>query len=247
MGEPQELDEFLSWTPPALKPIVSGGLFYKGSKGIIYGRYKSLKSMLAIRFCLAVSAGAQWLGFDTVASNVMYLQYEIVPTLLQERFKQMVQTRSGVNGHKLWVWTEASLKLDQDSGYKRIEEIVEKYRPEVLVIDPIYKLVSGDLLSTNHIQKLVDLIDVLMDKYELSIMLVHHTRKGSGDGWGSDDMLGSTIFSAWADSVIEIERIEHKIVNVKFKAIRHAKNELTDKRFEVDMTNIDFIESQRYI
>jgi RecA-family ATPase len=118
----------------------------------------------------------------------------------------------------------------------------------LVVIDPIYKIVSGDLLSANHIQKLTDWLDILMETHGVSIVLVHHSRKGSGeDTWGSDNMLGSSIFNNWADSIIEIQRQQFAEVLVKFENIRHAKTDIGGKYYTVDLSNLSFNNSSRTI
>lgn len=249
LADPIELDDFLKWTPPALTPIVASGLMYEGTKVIIYGKYKSLKSMLATRFCLSVAQGKSWLGFDTVKSSVMYLQLEVPNPMLQKRVNKMALTLD-INHLPFYIWTEPSIKIDTNEGYNKIGEMIEKYKPRVLVIDPIYKIMTGDMLNTQHVQRLVDWIDDLIAKYGVSIVLVHHTRKGKQDEviWGdTDDMLGSVIFSAWADTVIKIERRKNKEVVVKFEVVRHAEDEIVSKVIDVDLANLDFVPTGRII
>ncbi len=244
MAEPMELGEFLKFQPVMPDIIVSNGIMYTGSRVIIYGKYKSLKSMLAARFALAVSKGDKWLGFDTKAGGIdtMYLQLEIPTPMLQERIKKMsLLPSANIKPQKLWIWTVHSLKIDTDEGFKQVDEMLTKYKPKVLIIDPIYKIVSGDLLSTVHIQKLVDWIDMLVEKHQLSILMVHHTRKGAYEEWGSDDMLGSVIFSAWADTIIKIERKQENHVQVKFDVVRHATKEIEAQDFVVDLNTLSFI------
>ena len=246
MADVYELKEFLTYRPSMPDPILSHGLMYEGTRVIVYGKYKSLKSMVATRFALAVSRGDQWLGFDTPYGGLdtMYLQLEIPNPMLQQRMIKMnLIPSNNIKPHKLFIWTNHSLKIDMDEGYKLIQEQLRIYKPKILIIDPIYKIVSGDLLSTVHIQKLTDWIDRLVDEFGLSIMLVHHTRKGAYDEWGSDDMLGSVIFSAWADSIIKITRSSNTQVEVKFEVVRHATEEIEPRYFQIDLNTLSFVSS----
>lgn len=241
-----EIGDFLTYKPTMPDAIVSSGLMYTGSRMIVYGKYKSLKSMLAARFAIAVSRGESWLGFDTIRGGIdtMYLQLEIPNPMLQDRLKKMTLIpSSNIKPGKLWIWTQHSLKIDTQEGYDLVDEMLTKYKPKVLIIDPIYKIVSGDLLSTIHIQKLVDWIDMLVDKHGLSILLVHHTRKGAYEEWGSDDMLGSVIFSAWADTICKVERQQDKHILVKFDVVRHATEEIEPRHFEVDLNTLSFTQN----
>ena len=50
--------------------------------------------------------------------------------------------------------------------------------------------------------------------------------------WGSDDMIGASFYSNWADSIIKVERRGNDRLQVKFDVIRHAEEEL--EPIEVD-------------
>ena len=241
-----ELSDFLTYTPVLPTPVIGSGLLYTGSRAIIYGKYKSLKSMLAMWCALKISRGERWLSYDTVASDVMYLQLEIPNPMLQSRLIKMISgLPSTLSRHKMWIWTEPTIKLDMEAGYGKLDDMLTKYKPKVLIIDPIYKVVSGDLLSTQHIQKFVDWVDTLVDKHQISVILVHHTRKGAYEDWGSDDMLGSVIFSAWADTIMKIERRQNTEVVIRFDVVRHATEELPPRIYEVDLTKLAFVDTGR--
>ncbi len=227
-------------------PILDKGLMYEGTRVFIYGRYKTMKSMLALRFALAVSRGCPWLGFNTPLDgrSVMLLQLEIPEPMLQVRVKKMVS--DGVPSLKpLWIWTEPYLKIDTTQGWARIDRYVTEYEPEVLILDPVYKLMSGDLTATAPVQRLTDDIDRLLAKHrKLAVMLVHHTRKESPDAnraWGSsDDMYGNMIFSAWADSLIRLERGRFDEINVEFPVLRHAEEDIQEQKLFFNSKTLDF-------
>jgi len=246
VAEPRELEEFLTWKPGKLVPILSKGIMYEGTRVFIYGRYKTMKSMLALRFALAVSRGCPWLGFDTPVEgrSVMLLQLEIPEPMLHKRVMKMVLDAIPQK-QKMWIWTEPFLKLDTPGGWARINQYLTKYQPQVLILDPIYKLMSGDLTATAPVQKLTSDIDRLMAEHPgLAIMLVHHTRKESADAtraWGSsDDMYGNMIFSAWADSLIRLERGKYNEINVEFPVLRHAEEEIAPMTLFFNGYQLDF-------
>lgn len=243
-----ELGDFLTYHPVMPIPILSHGLMYTGSRVILYGKYKSLKSMLAMNLALMISRGERWLSYDSPigGTDVMYLQLEIPNPMLQSRLLKMVAGRTKLTRHaKMWIWTEPSLKLDMEIGFTKLDDMLTKYKPKVLIIDPVYKVVSGDLLSTQHIQKFVDWVDILVDRHQLSVILVHHTRKGAYEEWGSDDMLGSVIFSAWADTIMKVERRHNTEIVVRFDVVRHATEELPPRIYDVDLNTLSFIDTGR--
>ena len=78
-GLPQSLQTILSQPPNYPRALIGGGLLFASTKMIIYGRYKSLKSMLGLDMAFSLASGTSWLGFDPPkdGSKVLYLQLEI--------------------------------------------------------------------------------------------------------------------------------------------------------------------------
>ena len=239
MGEPQYLDDFLKWQAPPLVPIVDKGVMYEGSKIILYGKYKTMKSMLAIRFALSVAFGVDWLGFATTSSgkNILYLQLEIPAPLLQRRLQAMKATPTD----KLIIWTEHNIAIDTNEGMAKIEEAIEDFNIEILILDPIYKVMSGNLIENHQVKIFTDRVDSLMAKYSpLSVLLISHSRKGQyEEAWGSDDLIGGSFFSNWADGIIGIERISQTRLKAHFDVMRNAEDEILPRVLTVT-DDIDF-------
>lgn len=245
MSEPRTLGEFLKWDAPKLVPILGGGLMYQGSKVVLFAQYKAMKSMNAIWFCLKVSSGLPWMGFETPkeGASVLYLQLEIAETQLQRRILKMTQGDTWISKKPMYIWSESSLKLDTKEGFDRLDEVLAKLKPEVVVIDPVYKIMGGKMTDEMSVRPFLDRLDELMMKHNISLLLVHHSRKkGLGDegAWGSDEMLGSVFFSAWPDTVIKMERTAYDQIQVKFEVVRHAEEEIAPRQFKVDMTDLSF-------
>lgn len=227
----------MEWRPDYPTAVLDRGIMYAGSKVILYGKYKSLKSMLAQRFALSVASGEPWLGFNTPEEglNVFYLQLEIPHIMLQKRINKMM--KSGVRLKKeIIFWTEHVLKLDLPQGIGRLERYLQQYQPDVLIIDPMYKVLSGNILDAHQVQVLLDALDNLIAKYGVSILLVSHSKKpavGMSEEWGSDDLLGSVFLSAWADSVVQVQRSDGGL-RVKFDVVRHAETEISPVLCKID-------------
>jgi RecA-family ATPase len=235
--KPQKLNEFLDWEGPELVSIIDQGILYSGCKFILYGKYKSFKSMLAQRLMFCLAAGEPWLGFKTPAKGIstMYLQLELPHRLLQRRIRKM---QNGSNGlvKDLWFWTEHYLKLDQDLGIQILDSVLDQYKPEVLIIDPVYKVLTGSVSKPEIVTNFLDGLDRLMEKHQFALVLIAHSRKpipGHVDAWGTDDLLGTSIFNNWADTVGKVVR-EERLIRVSFDVVRHAEEEIEPVLVEVD-------------
>jgi len=242
MTEIREFGDFIDYKFPYLKPIIGDGLMYEGNKVLLYGKYKSMKSMVCMRFALNLAQGKPWLGFGLPedGTSSLYLQLEMSEPLLQQRFLTMTGgERKFDKKVPFHLWTEFFLKLDTNEGIDTVGKALEKHSPEVLIIDPLYKIMTGNISDAQSVAAMLDGLDTLLANFpHLSMMLVNHTRKSSegDDSWGSDDMIGSSIFSNWADSIIKIEKTDVEgstQIEAIFDVVRHATTDIDRRKFRV--------------
>ena len=263
--EPQELSDFLKWVPQFPNAIIGNGLLYAESKAIFYGRYKSFKSMLALWTAFCIADGRPWLGFDTpnVGAPVLYLQSEIPHPLLQRRVEKMWQHWNTIHGvirprtatlQPIYYWTEPYLKLDRSEGIALINRHVANIQPAVLIMDPVYKIMSGNILDPNSVRALLDTVDQVIGNHHISVIMIHHPRKSGLEEdmeWGSDDMLGSVLFSAWADTIVKLVRKGGKgprdNLTIGFEIVRHAEDLIEPKEVIFDRSTLGFIHADELI
>ena len=237
--KPERLGDFLAWQPTPSVALIGGGLLYEQTRAVIYGRYKSYKSLVVARLALCLADGQPWLGFPVQEQGVtaLYLQIELSHKMLQVRVKKMWP--EGTPKVEPYIWTEHFLKLDTDRGMLELDTVLEQTKPQVLIIDPVYKILSGNILEAVSVQRLLDNLDIMIAKHGCSVVLVSHTRKGSYEEWGSDDLLGSVFFSAWADTLIRLERSTTGLT-AKFEVVRHAETELPARNYLFNRETLDF-------
>lgn len=253
--EPQEFDQFQSWKPTYPDSMLGKGLLYREGKAILYGRYKSFKSMLSLWLMLCVADGVPWLGFETPSGgrSVLYVQSEVPHSLLHQRFFKMWAGWKAVNGNKrplnlVHFGTEPYLKLDTTAGHDVLDNALTELEPSLVIMDPVYKLMSGNILDPNSVRNLLDSLDGLIAKHKFALMLIAHPRKSAIDEaeWGSDALLGSVFFSAWADSVIKVTRQvtkEGKLTNylkLNFDVVRYAQEILEEKEVLLEEDSLQF-------
>lgn len=256
VNEPQALQDFLKWKPKLPKEIISNGVLYEGGKAIIYGRYKTYKSMLAIWLSYCLIEGKEFLGFKTPTegTSVLYLQLEISHPLLHERAEPMWVNFNASNGSTpaltpMWVWTVPFLKLDTDVGIGQLSKVIQDLTPDLIIIDPLYKVISNKITDPNTIGQLLDRLDVLASQHNFATIIISHPRKPpvglgleSNDYGGTDDLLGAGTFSAWADSVIRVvpKKGVKDVITIKFDTLRHARQEIEDIDVYFERTTLTF-------
>src|SRR3990172_5941670 len=250
--EPQWLEDVLTWEAEYPEALVGNGLLYQQLRMIIYGRYKSLKSMLAMNLSFCVGTAVPRAGFSTAeaGARVLYLQIEMPHAFMKKRLVKVVARWDGpVPEKQIGIWTEPYIKLDdRGAGVSLLDRQLTKLKPALLIIDPLYKVMSGNILDPNAVRGFLDQLDIMIAKHGCAVVLVSHTRKGLYEEWGSDDLLGSVFLSAWADTVIRVSRKEgdslpkqqYIPISLNFDVLRHAEEPIEDLELLFDMSTLKF-------
>ncbi|KKM13446.1 hypothetical protein LCGC14_1716100 [marine sediment metagenome] len=262
--EPVKLGDFLKWEPHYPEAIIGEGVLHVMNKLIMYGREGIGKSMLAMNLDMSLIGGVPWAGFDIKGDNhkVFYLQMEIPHPLLHKRLMKMYNAWKVLYGDKngnmldrFYVWTEPFLKLDNPTGYKFLRMQLERVRPTVLIVDPLYKALSGNILDPNSARAFVDSMDMLITEFQFSLVLIHHTRKGKidedQDMNPNEDMLGSAVFSWWADTIVKVikkgEKDRKVLIQLNFDKVRHAEDVVEPREVIFDREDLMFYSAEKKI
>jgi hypothetical protein len=99
---------------------------------------------------------------------------------------------------------------------------IELHRPEVVFIDNITAMSNGSTADAEVVKKVMDLLLILKKRYKLTIIVLAHTPKryDMSKPLGIEDLAGSALLAAYADSIIAIGRSKMGN-NVKY--IKHIK------------------------
>lgn len=229
----QRLVTVLTEVLPDPVSIVGEGILNDGNKMIVYGKPKAMKSIGVKRLALNLLTGSSWLGHRvTAGQRILYLQMEITKREMQKRLQEMAQTDCGTGD--LLVWTQLSgVKLDTAEGLAEVVEEIAAVQPSLVIIDPVYKTLTGDMLNAQSMTPVFDNLDKLIAASKVSIVLIHHSRKGVAnpkerhvDG-DAEDMMGSILFSAWPDSVVRVKRDKQKL-DFRVEFAREAGGSIED-------------------
>jgi len=240
----QNLKEFMAWQPPYQSYIIDHGILLPQTKLILFGRWQTWKSMITMHTAYVLATGKPWFGFETKLSSVYILQTEIPKAQFQLR------NRKYIDGNKtypdnIYFRTEYYIKLDKPFGGADIEKELQETHPQVLIIDPLYSIMSGKVVDEYDIRKLTDWLNQMIDKYKVAVILVHHDRKPivvGGEIYSSaDDMFGSSILLDWCDTSIRTTNTDKDgEVILTFEKVRHAEEELKPIKIKVSRADLTF-------
>lgn len=204
----------------------------KPGKLMIYAPAKAGKSRLCLQMSRCIGVGEDFLGMPTTQGTVLYCQLELGAAVLQGRLLETKKSYSNV-----FVGTIFSMKLDTQGGQRLLEEAMRAIEPNVLIIDPLYKVLAGDENATKDMLVITDYFDSLIEGFNCSIIIMHHPGKDIKKGGR-----GAVVLEDWVDSAIEMKKTSKKDEPLKVKLtpklLRHS--ELPPEPIEAIMKNFEF-------
>ena len=246
MTRPESLAELLAWKAPYVKHLIGNGLLVPQGKAILFGPYKSWKSMSAIDLSFSLASGVPWLGFSTTACSVLVIQLEIPKYEYQQRILKY-SLGNKLNPTTIYFENIRNLKLDKGWGIAQLESWIQETGAQVVVIDPIYKVVSGRLTDEYDIRQFTDRMDEIIDKHKVSMVLIHHEGKdmiieGEKYDRGADASFGSAVFGWWCDTSIELraEYVGSNRVEYRFPLLRLSPNDIKPFKVSINRDNLVF-------
>ena len=193
------------------------------SVGVIGGAPKCAKTWLGLDMALSVATGTACLGKYAVPEPGPVLVYLAEDALLavRERVEGMARHRGlDVAQVAIHVITAPVLRLDRGPDRARLLETTRRLRPRLLVLDPLVRLHGIDENNAGEVAELLAYFRSLQRQLELSVLLVHHTRKNAVGGVAAGQGLrGSSDIHAFGDSNLYLRRTrEHLVLSSEHRA-----------------------------
>src|SRR5271163_3525919 len=199
------------------------GLWGASSVGVIGGAPKCAKTWLGLDMALSVATGTACLGKYAVPEPgpvLIYLAEDALP-VVRERVAGMARHRGlDLAGVAMHVITVPVLRLDRGPDRARLWETTKRLRPRLLVLDPLVRLHGIDENHAGEVAELLAYFRSLQRQLDLSVLLVHHTRKNAAGGAAAGQGLrGSGDIHAFGDSNLYLRRTrEHLVLSSEHRA-----------------------------
>jgi RecA-family ATPase len=199
------------------------GLWGASSVGVIGGAPKCSKTWLGLDMALSVATGTACLGKYSVPEPGPVLIYlaEDALAIVRERVAGMARHRGlDLARVEIHVITAPTLRLDRDPDRTRLLETTRGIRPRLLLLDPLVRLHGIDENNAGEVAQLLAYFRSLQRQLDLSVALVHHTRKNAAAGAAAGQGLrGSGDIHAFGDSNLYLRRAkEHLVLSTEHRA-----------------------------
>ena len=194
---------------PPLREELIDRVLRRTHKLIISGPSKAGKSFALIELCVAVATGGEWLGFACHEGTTLYINMELDPASCLERFHQVAAAlglSDDVLGHiDVLNLRGLSAPLDELASEIIARIRYERQHYDLVVIDPIYKCLTGDENSATEMARMVRAIDLISTELECAVAYSHHYAKGApGQKEPLDRMSGSGVFARDPDAILDL-------------------------------------------
>ena len=207
--EPMTDEEFKN--PPKMRPELIEGILRTGHKMIVVGPSKAGKSFLLIELAIAIAEGTEWIGHKCMQGKVLYVNLEIDKESFTNRiidvYNEMEIERKNERNFVRWPLRGHAMPLD-----KLVPRLVRRAKGEnylAVIIDPIYKVMTGDESSSEDIGIFTNCIDRILRELDCSVIYCHHHSKGGqGDKRSMDRASGSGVFARDTDAMIDMLPLE---------------------------------------
>lgn len=205
---PVELAHRLADRPEERHWLIEG-LWTEEAVGIVGGEPKCCKSFLALDLAVAVASGTPCLRQYPVPRPGRVLLYaaEDALHLVRRRLAGICRAASvELTALDVQVITAPSLRLDHTADRDRLAATVAALQPRLLVLDPFVRLHRIDENVSGEVAPLLAYLRELQRRDHVSIVVVHHARKGAASARAGQALRGSSEFHAWGDSNLYLRR-----------------------------------------
>lgn len=196
---------------PELAPELIKGVLRQGHKMLIAGPSKAGKSFALIEMSIAIAEGKKWLSWECTQGRVLYVNFELDRPSALHRFRDVYQAMGlapqNINNIDIWNLRGKTVPMDKLAP-KLIRRSLKKNYIAV-IIDPIYKVLTGDENSADQMAHFTNQFDKVATELGSSVIYCHHHSKGSQGGKKSMDRAsGSGVFARDPDALVDLVELE---------------------------------------
>jgi RecA-family ATPase len=197
--------------PPALPEELIEGVLRRGHKMLISGSSKAGKSFLLMELSIAIAEGKPWLGFRCKKGRVLYVNLEIDPASCVNRFVKIYDALGLERKHMddIIVWNLRGHAVPLDQLVPKLIRRVRDQHLDAIIIDPIYKVITGDENSASDMAAFCNQFDRICNETGCSTIYCHHHSKGvQGAKRAMDRASGSGVFARDPDAQLDMIELE---------------------------------------
>lgn len=204
------------------------------------GKRGTYKTFLVLNSIFCICKGLKFLGkYQTKKSKVLYLDKENGLHIITPRTSMIKEGLKINEDVDVAFICYSQLRIDINEDIEEIENLIIKNDITLLVVDTYRRAIGFDENNATDVSFLfVNQLRPLVERNNLSIILIHHDKKGS-QGDEMDDIRGSSDLPNYADVILKNERKGKNIILKQLKC--RARREIEPISVCVETDNTSFI------
>lgn len=210
LPDPESLTDY--WNDmPELAPALIEGVLRQGQKMLMAGPSKAGKSFALIELTIAIAEGTKWLGWLCAQGKVLYVNLELARASALHRFKNVYDALGLPPNHinNIDIWNLRGKSVPMDKLAPKLIRRAQKKGYIAVIIDPIYKVLTGDENSADQMAHFTNQFDKIATELGSSVIYCHHHSKGTQGGKKSMDRAsGSGVFARDPDALIDLVELD---------------------------------------
>jgi RecA-family ATPase len=206
LPDPETLEPNRDQLPELASPLIEGVL-RQGHKMLVAGPSKAGKSYQLIQLCAAIAEGSHWLGWKCEKGRVLYVNLELDRASCLHRFHDVYEAmglRPNASGN-LDIWNLRGRAVPMDRLAPKLIRRAAKKGYMAVVIDPIYKVITGDENAADKMAHFCNQFDLVCHELKAAVIYCHHHSKGlQGSKRSMDRASGSGVFARDPDAMLDL-------------------------------------------
>ena len=189
------------------------GILPERGRLLLTAAAKGFKTWWLLCVCLVAAAGhCRFLGWSFGRPRrVLFVQGEMDDGQVQERIRLLrqfhpadVDVAGALSRLFIRVFRGHPINLNSPGDRAALDALVERTRPELIVLDPFAALFCGlNENASDQVATALAYLTSLADRFGAAVVLAHHHGKGGGKR-SNENYRGSSVMPGWPEVVIEL-------------------------------------------
>ena len=192
-----------------LAPALINGILRQGHKMLLAGPSKAGKSFALLQLAVCIAEGLPWLGFQCAQGRVLYVNLELDEESCKERLALVRKAIHAPNKYPVDTWNLRGRSFPMDKLAPILIRKASKNGYLAIIIDPIYKIITGDENSADQMARFCNQFDKICTELGCAVIYCHHHSKGmQGQKRSMDRASGSGVFARDPDALLDLIELE---------------------------------------
>lgn len=196
---------------PELAPPLIENILRQGHKMLLAGPAKAGKSFALIELCIAIAEGKKWYEWKCAQGKILYVNLELDRASCLHRFKDVYEALNFKPEHlsNIDIWNLRGKSVPMDKLAPKLIRRASKKNYIAVIIDPIYKVITGDENSADQMANFCNQFDKVCTELGCAVIYCHHHSKGFQGGKRSMDRAsGSGVFARDPDALLDLIELD---------------------------------------